>query len=591
MVYLANCSDIGQTAAEIQARLQIKVDARCDAAGRARRHRPSDSDSPFRPRLNYAVLGSVLAAMFFAASGAAQATNRYAASPSFADVTTAIGSALDGDTVIVPAGTADWTTATLTITKGITLQGQTTISGDHTTSMTANDQTVIQDDVPRSPFPKVGQIIVFNTTAGQTVRLTGFTFKGGTAPEGYSGSIVLAGTSHTVRVDHCHFLNLVGNHTIQTYGWVYGVLDHNIFDTNSAATAYVQHDAYGGGTVGDKAWVDGPQFGTANFLFFEDNFFNNTTAVSTIGALDGIGGSRWVVRYNKFHNCFAGGHGTETVSRGTRAEEQYNNNFNWSYAAIGGSLRSGTMLSHDNTWTGVRGAVPRFIQAFRTFISLPPFGGASGANPWDLNDTEGNGTNVAGHVPFLYNSGTHTGASGATILTDSTKSWTTNRWAGYTVLNTTINQVGLITSNTNNTITYELYPDSGGPLKFNTGDTYQIHKLLAALDSPGRGAGDLLTRVGGNNSNPVNSTTGTIAWPHQALEPCYSWNDIYTPTNTLLGIQAGTGSMLKSGVEYFNSATQPSALSGYTPYTYPHPLVSGASQTPSAPTNLRIMGP
>ena len=219
------------------------------------------------------------------------------------------------------------------------------------------------------------------------------------------------------------------------------MIDHSLFDTSSAATAYVQHDTYGGGAAGDKAWVDGPQFGTANFLFFEDNFFNNSTAVSTIGAIDGIGGGRWVVRYNKFHNCFSGGHGTETVARGVRAQEQYNNNFNWSVAAIGGSLRSGTLLSHDNTWDGITGAVPRFLQAFRTFISLPPWGGASGANPWDLNDTEGNGTNVAGHVPFLYASGTHTGASGATTLTDSTKTWTTNQWAGFTVLNTVIKLV------------------------------------------------------------------------------------------------------------------------------------------------------
>jgi hypothetical protein len=531
--------------------------------------------------------GALVASTFLIVPGQVEAgVTITARTPSFLDVSSAIALASDGDTVIVPAGTASWTT-TLTITKGITLIGATTISGDHATAMTANDQTIIQDNAARSPFPAVGQLIVINSTAGKTTRLSGFTFTRGTAAAAYSGTIVLKGTSHTVRVDHCHFLNLNGNHTIQTYDWVYGVLDHNIFDSNSAATAYIQHDAYGGGTAGDKAWVDGPQFGTDQFLFFEDNFFNNTTAVSTIGALDGIGGGRWVVRYNKFHNCFAGGHGTETVTRGTRAEEQYNNNFNWSVAAIGGSLRSGTMLSHDNTWDGVSGARPRMLQAFRTFISLPPFGGASGANPWDLNDTEGNGTNVPGHAPFLYASGTHTGASGATILTDSTKNWTGKNWVGYTVLNTKINQVGLILSNTSTTITYDLYPDSGGPLKFNTGDTYQIHRLLAALDSPCRGAGDLLTRVGGNNSNPVNSTTGTIAWPHQAVEPCYSWNDKYTPTNTLIGLQGGGASILKSGVDYFNSATKPSALSGYTPYTYPHPLVSGAS--PSPPTNLRVL--
>ena len=79
------------------------------------------------PRKNRKGLPSslALAALFFAASGAAQATMINARSPSLTDVRTAIASAADGDTVIVPAGTAVWRDA-LTITKGITLQGQTT---------------------------------------------------------------------------------------------------------------------------------------------------------------------------------------------------------------------------------------------------------------------------------------------------------------------------------------------------------------------------------------------------------------------------------------------------------------------------------
>jgi len=43
------------------------------------------------------------------------------------------------------------------------------------------------------------------------------------------------------------------------------------------------------------------------------------------------------------------------------------------------------------------------------------------------------------------------------------------------------------------------------------------------LDQPGRGQGDLIT---GGFPNKVNSTTGTIHWPNQALEPIYMWNNI-----------------------------------------------------------------
>src|SRR5437868_12579062 len=131
MGYLGNYRDLGQAAAEIQARLPAQLHARCGAAGRAACHRPSDSDSPFRLRPNYAVpsglyghpgrkLSALLAALLFAASGAAQAKIITALTPSFSDVNKALGSAVDGDTVTVPAGTASWTSQ-LVITKAITL--------------------------------------------------------------------------------------------------------------------------------------------------------------------------------------------------------------------------------------------------------------------------------------------------------------------------------------------------------------------------------------------------------------------------------------------------------------------------------------
>src|SRR4030095_9995999 len=103
---------------------------RCDTAGWTGRYR--GSDSPFHSRPNYtspsglySLAGrrpsSVLAALLFAASGAAHATIINARSPSLDDVSTAVRSAANGDTVIIPTGTASWT-KTLVITKGITLQ-------------------------------------------------------------------------------------------------------------------------------------------------------------------------------------------------------------------------------------------------------------------------------------------------------------------------------------------------------------------------------------------------------------------------------------------------------------------------------------
>ena len=164
MGYLGNYRDLGQGALEIQTRLPAQLHARCGAAGRAARHWLSDS--PFRLWPNYAVpsglygnpasacratarrgrkLNALLAALLFAASGAAQAKSITALTPSFFDVNKAIGSAVDGDTVIIPAGTAAWS-STLNISKAITLKGQTTIhmGADGRPDGTAGDKTIIR---------------------------------------------------------------------------------------------------------------------------------------------------------------------------------------------------------------------------------------------------------------------------------------------------------------------------------------------------------------------------------------------------------------------------------------------------------------
>ena len=178
------------------------------------------------PRTNRKGLPSswALAALFFAAFGAAQATTINARSPSVTDVRTAIASAADGDTVIVPAGTAVWRDA-LTITKGITLQGQTTTDS---TNGTAVDNTIIQDsDARRRPggYP----FITVNSQAGKTYRITGLTIDGGGATTmNYNGAIVLAGNSHSVRVDHMNWRANVTreNNNYLIAGSVCGVGDH-----------------------------------------------------------------------------------------------------------------------------------------------------------------------------------------------------------------------------------------------------------------------------------------------------------------------------------------------------------------------------
>ncbi len=165
----------------------------------------------------------------------------------------------------------------------------------------------------------------------------------------------------------------------------------------------------------------------------------------------------------------------------------------------------------------------------------------------------------------------------------------------------------------------------------------------SCLDGIGRGQG-LQSLNGANFPNALNSTTGTIAWPEEYLEPVYAWmnslagttpysiaspstvidRDIYVDnasfdgtTGTGYGPLAsrpstctagpggtyGTSPTGSYGVAYFATdanggngelyvCTATNTWTGiYQPYTYPHPLVSGSSSTgtaaaPPAPTNL-----
>jgi hypothetical protein len=183
------------------------------------------------------------------------------------------------------------------------------------------------------------------------------------------------------------------------------------------------------------------------------------------------------------------------------------------------------------------------------------WGTANGTSPWDVNDTEGNGTNVPGHRPHLYLSGKHTGANNSDTLMVASAGWKANQWVGYSVTNTTTNIVGFVLSNTNDTMTFTA--GSNAQIKFNTGDDFSVYKVLIVLDQPGRGRSDYV----GPTDNP------RVAWPHQTLEPCYSWN------NTLNGSPVnfpndGAHDCLRENIDFYNNTPMP----GYKPYTYPHPL-------------------
>jgi FG-GAP-like repeat len=506
----------------------------------------------------------------------------YYSNGSVANVQALHNIAAEGDKITLPPGTFNWTSR-LNITKGITLQGATTVVGS-VWSPAVTDATVILDNIPRNG----SGIISAQLNADQSFRLTGITFRhGNSRTYGGNGAIRVTSTGSqpntSVRIDHCHFDRLYWANSIWIFGWIYGVDDHNVFDCNPASLSHlIWHNTWGGHTNGNGSWADFPHYGTEKFWFIEDNTIRSVGAHAG-GAIDVMNGGRYVARHNYFQNAAPNSHGTEGgPQRGGRAREVYGNTFNWAIGWSGQMQRSGGALWHDNSWIGLDSnnqhhtalAIFREIGAIGNDLSL--WGLAGGNNPWDMNDPHG-----------LYETGAHTGSINSRgVVHDSGNRWSPNQWAGYSITNTKstarcYNHSAFIISNTSDTITYYYYGagDRGAPLVFNPGDTYAIYRVLTALDQNGRGKGDLI------------SAYYPPAWPNQALEPCFSWNNVHSPT----GHAYGFGSRFPTQIanrDYYNlgavfppdstpaqvSATYTAALNGVDyvgPFVYPHPLTLG----------------
>ena len=107
----------------------------------------------------------------------------YHSNGSAANVQALQNAAHDGDTITLPAGAFIWTQG-VTITKGITLQGQTTTDP---VNRAANDRTIILDDLVRGLGGT--PIIMVQSVLGKSYRLTGITFAPGSVPTtNYNGA-------------------------------------------------------------------------------------------------------------------------------------------------------------------------------------------------------------------------------------------------------------------------------------------------------------------------------------------------------------------------------------------------------------------
>jgi hypothetical protein len=420
---------------------------------------------------------------------------------------------------------------------------------------------------------------------------------------------------------------------------VVGVIDHCTLPTGSGVMLLNANlSAYlGVGDFGDNSWAQPDSFGGANNIFMENNdvFVNQAVTDCDIAPIGGgVGGCRIAGRFNHItlaSNAFSvfAVHGLDTGGRmrGGRQIEAYKNRVTClgPCGVSAASFRSGTGFVFGNVITAVY--PPAFtnniidMTVYRTVFT--PGGGwaaCGGSGPYDTNDR------------VSYYTGTNLSANGATTLVDMTKSWTPDQFvpsgAPYSVHNITRGWWAEIVANTETTLTIlRSIPEQTNT--FTTGDRYEILRATVCVDQAGRGAGGY---VSGTPPSPAAALS-------QSLDPIYEWDDTivgninhgnvgsdtrrtianrdwYTdgsngkpqaqtskssPFNGSSGVGWGTmanrPATCTAGVAYWatNQGSWNNSENGeqgvlykctaantwtlyYTPYTYPHPLISEASR-------------
>jgi hypothetical protein len=496
--------------------------------------------------------------LFFAAALLPLAGNRAlgtihtAADCSVVSIQAAINLAANGDTVLIPGGSASWTNG-LTITNGINLIGA------------GVGQTVITNAWANGP----GYTSLINAVNiyPHFLHVSGFTICNSSGP--YSSLGITASSSFSpayFRFDHMQFTN-ISKAGITPTGWAIGVIDHCSFITvtNGGATGISINGE------GAYSWdTRPPTWGDTNKVYIEDcSFYWSAAADNANGAVDSYLGARWCFRHNWVTNINVGDHGSDSSGseRSTHSFEVYNNfftNATTSTYLVLGAFRGGTGLFFSNTVVGQYVYPEIALADYRNSGTViyggavpccPPWGPITGTNAFDGNTD-----------PYGYPAYDSIGRTSPTIY------YTNVNAPDYT-------NFGLNTANLTSWLLTAPY-------------NYTASDFAAVL---------------------ANVLTATNGYTMQAPQPTYAWSNTCNggPSPIVVGnLNTNTGiyfnipvqaAEIQAGRDYFNDTIMtnyvvyaPSngalvsvATNVYTPLVYPHPLVTGGALQP--PTNLRVV--
>jgi hypothetical protein len=279
------------------------------------------------------------------------------------DIQAAIDTAISGDIIKLPEGTATWeTTLTIPDDKKITLFGK------------GVDKTIIStsENAPRT--------LINMSYSGSRVTNIGFEL----ANDNGDG-ISVGGIGW--RIDNCKFDNMI-SHTIEgVVVWgtsrnsacPTGVVDHCEFNsTRALVVGYA-------GLLANEIWSEPLELGTDNAVFIEDCIFNFKKFGN---AIDANYGGRYVFRYNTLYDVYIEAHSVQGNNRAARSWEIYENIINKVELAVWTPffMRGGTGVIFNNTITGYWSSPTVTVDNRRSFETFSISGTCDGTSPWDGNE-------------------------------------------------------------------------------------------------------------------------------------------------------------------------------------------------------------
>ena len=578
--------------------------------------------------------------MSLVCGGAAEAATLTASSCNLSDVKAVVTSAVDGDTVVIPAGTCSWSGSLSIYNKSITLKGQ------------GIGVTVIVSTSTTDPL-----LLSWATKASGLSKVSDMTFDSGSpAVAGYLSVIRVGGNTPSFVMQNVRLI-LRRSRGITFDEYVRGVLSRVVVDNYTfSVPIHISHQNWGGvGDYGDNSWAQDHTLGTAQALYIEDS-----TITCYIGgycpATDADGGPRYVVRFSKLTNAQSFHHGLDSPGRlrGARQWEYYNN-------ILVNDAMEGVSMFASRSGTGMV-----FNNAMTSPFSSPVFGFATlRANQHSPSPdfyTPWNDCRVRPITQIACTNGVATVTTPPVAAGQTSHGVAEFNWvqiAGSSVAayngNKAVLSPGMYAGRTSNTFTFAA---SCGGTASNSGITLRSpwdgntgENGYPCADQLGRGKGAMLSGL----DAPGRYDLGVLA-PipvNQQSEPVYIWNnthngvlnpgepswvdhtvvaanrDYYNQDNAncapgggscTAGVGRGTLAQRPAGctpgVGYWatdqgewnstNGGTPDGRLYKcisannwapyYMPYAYPHPLISGVAaadssgSAPSAPQNLRVLG-